>query len=175
MFYPFRDECELTVGQLSSYSSKLSQPGVIEVINNNKSLVEPYSDLVNDAFLDYRSDISPSWDPFSQQEYDDVENELSEINEQTEISGQDIDNRNNQTYSEAVSSQLQGTIISDSEINSIIRSLNLKQRQIFDFIFNWAKLQVKVKSGIISNQSKPFHLFLSDSRGCGESHLIKTI
>ena len=52
------------------------------------------------------------------------------------ISGQDIDNRNNQTYSEAVSSQLQGTIISDSEINSIIRSLNLKQRQIFDVIFN---------------------------------------
>ena len=67
MFYPFRDECELTVGQLSSYSSKLSQPGVIEVINNNKSLVEPYSDLVNDAFLNYRSDISISWDPFSQQ------------------------------------------------------------------------------------------------------------
>ena len=67
MFYPFCDECELKVGQLSSCSSKLSQPGVIEVINNNKSLVEPYSDLVNDAFLNYRSDISISWDPFSQQ------------------------------------------------------------------------------------------------------------
>ena len=84
-------------------------------------------------------------------------------------------NRNNQTYSEAVSSQLQAVILSDSEINSKIRSVNLKQRQIFNFIFNWAKLQVKVKSGIISNQSKPFHLFLSDSRSCGESHLIKTV
>ena len=55
------------------------------------------------------------------------------------------------------------------------RYLNLNQRQIFDFIFNCAKLQVKVKSGIISNQSKPFHLFLSGSGGCGKSHLIKTI
>ena len=126
----FRDECESKVAQPSSYSSKLREPGVIEVINNNKSLVEPLNDLVNDAFLNYRSDISPSWDPFSQQGNDDVANELSEINEQTEISGQDIDNRNNQAYSEAVSSQLQATILSDSEINSKIRSLNLKQRQI---------------------------------------------
>ena len=103
MFYRFCDECELKVGQPSSYSSKLSKTGVIEVTNNNKSLVKPYSDFVYDAFLNYRSNISASWDPFSQQENDDVENELSEINEQTEISGQDIDNRNNQTYSEAVS------------------------------------------------------------------------
>ena len=55
------------------------------------------------------------------------------------------------------------------------RYLNLNQRQIFDFIFNCAKLQVKVKSGIISNQSKPFHLLLSVSGGCVKSHLIKTI
>ena len=66
MFYLFRDE--LKVKQPSSYSSKLSETGIIEVINNNKCLVELYSDLVNDAFLNYRSDISPSWDPFSQQE-----------------------------------------------------------------------------------------------------------
>ena len=105
-------------------------------------MVEPYNDLVNEAFLNYRSDISLSLDPFSQQENDDVENELIEINEQIEISGQVIDNRNNQTYLEAVSSQLQATILSDNEINSKTRSLNLKQRQIFDFTFNWVKLQV---------------------------------
>ena len=56
-----------------------------------------------------------------------------------------------------------------------MRSLRLKQSQIFDFVFNWAKLQVKVKYAIISNQSKPFHLFLSGSEGCGKLHLIKTI
>ena len=106
----------------------MSEPGVIGVINNNKSLVEPYSGLVNDAFLNYRPDISPSWDPFSQQENDDVQNELSEINELTEISDQDIENRNNQTCSEAVLSRFQPTILSDIEINSKIRSLNLKRR-----------------------------------------------
>ena len=74
-----------------------------------------------------------------------------------------------------MSSQLQATIYSDSEINNKVRSLNLKQRQIFNFIFNWAKLQVKVKSGIISNQPKPFHPFFPDSGCCDKSHLIKTI
>ena len=173
MFYPFRDECKLKVGQPSSYSSKLREPGVIEVINKNKSLVKPYRDLVNDAFLNHRSGISHSWNPFSQQENDDVENELCEINEQAELSSQDIKNRNNQTYSEVVSSQVQAAILSDSEINSKIRSLKLKH--IFDFISNWAKLQVKIKSGVISNHSKPFHMFFSGNGGCAESDLIKTI
>ena len=61
MFYPFRDESELKVGQPLSHCSKLSEPGVLEVVNNNKSLVDPYCDLVNAAFLNYRADITPSW------------------------------------------------------------------------------------------------------------------
>ena len=65
LFYPFRDECELKLGQLPSYSSKLNEPGVLDMVNYNKSLVEPYSNLTDAAFLNYRSDIMPSWDPFS--------------------------------------------------------------------------------------------------------------
>ena len=177
MFYPFRDECELKVGQLSSYSSKLSEPGVLEIANSNKSLVEPYSDLVNATFLNYRADITSSWDPFSQQKNEDVENELCEIelNDQTEISCPDEENQNDENYSETVSSELHTTILSDSEIDSKIRSLNLKQRQINDFIYNWAKSHVKVKCGTTSKQSAPFHLFLSGSGGCGKSYLIKTV
>ena len=60
MLYPFRDKSELKVGQPSSYSSKLSEPGVLEIMNNNKSLVELYSNLVNAAFVNYRADNTPS-------------------------------------------------------------------------------------------------------------------
>ena len=177
MFYPFRDDCELKVGKPSLYSSKLSEPGVLEIVNNNKSLVEPYSDLVNAAFLNYIADITPSWDPFSQQENEDVENELwkIELNDQTEILCPDKENQNDENYSETVYSELHATILGDSEINSKIRSLNHKQRQIFDFIYNWVKSHVKVKCGLTSKQSTPFHLFLSGNGGCGKSHLIKTV
>ena len=36
------------------------------MVNFNKSLVEPYSDLINAGFLNYRLDIMPSLDSFSQ-------------------------------------------------------------------------------------------------------------
>ena len=129
-------------------------------MNNNKSLVEPYSDLVNAAFLNYRADITPSWYPFSQQENEDLKNELCKIklNDQTEISCPDEENQNDENYSETVSSELHTTILSDSEINSKIRPLNFKQRQRFNFIYNWAKSHVKVKFGTTSKQSTPFHL-----------------
>ena len=116
-------------------------------------------------------------DPYSQQENQDVENELCEIelNDQTKISCSDEENQNYENYSETVYSELHTTIFSASEINSKIRSLNLNQRQIFDFINNWAKSHVKVKCGTTSKQSTRFHLLLSGSGGCGKSHLIKTL
>ena len=149
MFYPFRDEIQIKVGKPSSYCSKLSAPGVLEIVNNKKSLVEHYCDLVNAAFLNYRADITPSWDPFSQQENEDVENYLCkiELNEQTETFCPDEENQTDENYSETVSSELHTTILNDSEINSKIRYMNLKQKQIFDFIYNWAKSHVKVKCG----------------------------
>ena len=57
-FYQFRDECELEVGQPPSYSLKLHGPRVSEIVSSNKSLVEPESDLVNAAFLNYRPGIT---------------------------------------------------------------------------------------------------------------------
>ena len=91
-----------------------------------------------------------------QQENEDVENELFEIelNEQVEISCEGDDNQNNQNYSETVLPQLHATLYSVSEINDKVRSLNLKQRQIFDFLYNWAKLHVKAKLRNVSKQSR---------------------
>ena len=50
MFCLFRDECELKLGQPPSYSSKLNEPGVLDMVSYNKSLVESYSDLIDAAF-----------------------------------------------------------------------------------------------------------------------------
>ena len=142
------------VGQPSSYSSKLSKSGVIEVVNNNKRLIEPYSDLVNDTFENYRSDISPSWDPFSQQENDDVENELSEINEQTEIKGQDIDNWNNQ------SSQLQATILSDSELIVKLELWTLNKDKYLTLYLIGLSYKLKLSLGLFQISQSHFICFL---------------
>ena len=93
----------------------------------------------------------------------------TELIEQTETGCSD-DAQSSLNYPEG-SSHFHMPIPSDDEINSKIRSLNLKQQQIFDFIYNWAKLHVRATK----KQSTPFHLFLSGSGGCGKSHLIQAI
>ena len=95
------------------------------------------------------------------------------LNEQTETDSSDEASRS-LNYPQG-SSHFQMPILSDNEINSKTRSLNLMQQQIYDFINNWAKFYVKVKSGTTKNQSTPSHLFLSGSGDCGKSHLIHAI
>ena len=50
MYYPFRDEKELLSGNPPTYVSTLSEAGVIEVVNQNYSLIEPFATIVDDAF-----------------------------------------------------------------------------------------------------------------------------
>ena len=51
----------------------------------------------------------------------------------------------------------------------------LKNKQVFDFAYDWAKYLIKFKLIKPTSQQKSFHLFLSGDGGCGKSHLIKTV
>ena len=63
----------LKSGDPSTFQSKLNEPGVIEIINHNKIAVEPFSDLVDEAFVRFRTELAPNMDPYAQQENDEVE------------------------------------------------------------------------------------------------------
>ena len=67
------------------------------------------------------------------------------------------------------------SVVSDTEVNSKIRSLNQKQREIFEVVNKWARDYTKNRSSIVHNEVSPLHLFVTGSGGCGKSHLIKTI
>ena len=51
IFYPFCSEFELKTGQLSSYCPKLNEPGAIDIINCNRELINPFSDMADDTWL----------------------------------------------------------------------------------------------------------------------------
>ena len=180
MFYPFRNEDELKVTQSHSYSAKLQEPEVINIINENKRQIEPFCDLVDEAYLNFRSDLPPNWDSFAQQENEDVNNDTFQ---ESNCEQEENDNNVNQNCEmsepspQNIINQAQVNImLNDDDISQKIRSLNMKQRQVFDYIYSWAR------SFIISKSSKqkqvpvkPFRLFLSGGGGCGKSHLIKTV
>ena len=71
MFYPFsvfRSEDELNATPSGTYTEKLSQPGVIDVINLNKQKCEPYGELVDDAFAHFSEENGRNLDSQGEQE-----------------------------------------------------------------------------------------------------------
>ena len=132
MFDPFRIEEQLKGGEPLSYSAKLLEAGIINVVNENKSLVEPFCDMVDEAFLHFRSDLTPSWDPFLQRENDDVNNELLQReNIEEEQSGDIQSSVTLHAFSgyAATSTQI-STVFTDTDLSQEISSLNLKQTSV---------------------------------------------
>ena len=78
LYYPFRDENELFGGNHPTYASKLSEPRVIDLVNQNYSLAEPFVNIVDNVFRRLSSDIDNIMDPYGQQENDQVNDYLNE-------------------------------------------------------------------------------------------------
>ena len=57
---------------------KLHQPGVLDKVNKNRYTMEAYSDSVDDALVNLCENIRCTGDPLSQQENDEVDDELIE-------------------------------------------------------------------------------------------------
>ena len=168
MFYPFRDESELCSTVSGTYMEKLSDPIVQATVNENKSKIEPFGDLVDSALLDFRTDLTRNPDSYAQQENDEVEDMLGP---------QDEDSDEDDSLHEETG-QLPGNsavLMIDTEVNSRIRSLNIKQREIYEVINKWARDYIKNRSCVIHIDTPALHLFITGSGGCGKSHLIKTV
>ena len=53
MYLPFRNEMNWNMVNPPSYAGKLAAPGVIDILNNKKSLVDPFTDIAENAFERY--------------------------------------------------------------------------------------------------------------------------
>ena len=71
LFFPFRNE-ENDLKLDGSYMLKLTEPDVLEIVNSNRELFEPNSELVEIALQNYRSDLLTNQNAFAQQENDEV-------------------------------------------------------------------------------------------------------
>lgn len=52
---------------------------MINVINRNKALIEPFTDVVDEAFTRCRNDLVLNTNSYAQQKSDEVEQELIEL------------------------------------------------------------------------------------------------
>ena len=88
IYYPFRDEKVLLSENPPTYVSKLSEPGVIEVVNQNYSLFEIFANTGDDAFLRISYDIDSNMGPYGQQGNDEVIENIKTIWEQQRFNQQ---------------------------------------------------------------------------------------
>ena len=76
-FYSFRNEYHLkSPPYCGTYLAKIQEAGVIEIINPNRQVMQPYSILVNEASTSLLETLNNHQDPFSHQEDDEVEEEF---------------------------------------------------------------------------------------------------
>ena len=73
LFYPFRSENELLVGNPPSYQAKLLDPFILEIVNNNIQKFEPFADLVDEAFANYNENLVNNQDAYGQIENDETQ------------------------------------------------------------------------------------------------------
>ena len=166
LFYPFRSEKELLSGVPPTYQTTLSNRNVLQVVNRNKQIFEPYGDIVEQAFVNFHANLS-SYRNFDDSDNDETENDLNQDYRTDEIQ---------ERLSDHVSvSNFCLNTHSDEEIASNIRSLNTNQRYVFDIVHSWARDYIKALSGKTNTTPDPFYIFLSGSGGTGKSHVIKTI
>ena len=103
--------------------------------------MEPFSELVDQALLSVHSDIH-SYDAFSQQENDEVYEQMSysvdSLLDNSEDPAEGAALLDEKVYAPVYSGL---SLMPDSELNSNVRKLNqkLKQRQLFDIFHSSAK------------------------------------
>ena len=117
---------------------------MIDIINTNRVLIEPFSDAVHEALLQYSQTVLNNSEAREQRNANVCLNETFDKSTQNDIT---VDVSIPQPYS----------LVSDDEINA-----NILQREVFDFVYSWAKETAEQKSSVKQNQVKPFRLFLSN-------------
>ena len=126
MYYPFKNEKKLLSGNPPTYASKLSEPEVIDLVNQNYSLVEPFATVVDNAFLRLGSDMKN--DEVNGYLTEDIGDSESEAFGTMKAHSADVGNN------DLMSHKLPA--IPDNIINENMRSLNMKQREVLILYVN---------------------------------------
>ena len=162
LYLPYRNEEDLMTN--NSHIETLSNPEIKELVDNNRKLFEPHSEMIDDAFLNFQRVLQP--DPILEYEDDETEQLVPE----RESDDENSDNEGN-VFSLG-DSIVQPTVVADEEINVRIRSLNRQQKEVFDVVHSYGSRHLKNLNSTEPIQLKQLCLFITGNAGTGKSFIV---
>ncbi|XP_062618879.1 uncharacterized protein LOC134280486 [Saccostrea cucullata] len=175
LYMPWRSE-----SQLKSLSYKEKFLEVKSEILSNITLYEPFYEEVEAALEDYDpNEASPEiWNELAssveQEHLEELEKDGACIHPYLDPSflpEEVSDDGNCQEPRQYSIGKIQ--LVSDPKFYEMIRSLNEKQRLLFDYLYFWAtRTRLSTDS---DSAPKPFYIFLSGGGGVGKTHVVNAI
>ena len=138
---------------------RLNEPGITDIINQNKTTFEPFAELVDSALSQLRENLMHNQDSFAQQENDEVGN-MVRISEGLQKNIEDEDGSFSGEGNATSIVNISRYFMNDIDLNGMICSLNKKQREVFDVINKWARDYVKNLSAKQSETIEPVYTYI---------------
>ena len=157
-FLQVQDDIKANITQFEPYYEDVEH--VLEGFDPNAELPEIWNELASQMEQERHDDRNVTHDP---------DHAHLEPSEDQDISTSRTTPRPTLSYSLTTTYQTP-----DPQYYNMLRSLNTEQRQLFDFIFNWAS-QTRLATEEDNNPVEPFYIFLSGGGGVGKTHTINTI
>ena len=172
LYKPWRNENQLAVN--GSY--KIAFENCKDTITPTIKLFEPYYDDVDDILENFEpEELHPEvWQQVAaqcEQDKDDDGNIQQDLNfsfinpDNLPTVADNSIQMNQRTFSLTTTIQMP-----DTDYYQVLRSLNIKQRLLLDYIFKWT-----TDMRLSPHQPDPFYIFLSGGGGVGKSHLMNAI
>ena len=136
---------------------------MLEMINQNKQIFEPSSDLINNYVHQIHQERNACQDDNNSVEniYFAVKASNIQLHNSIDCSGDPH--------------QIASVQVDDDELRKIVCLLNLRQRKTFNIVRHWARNKFKQMHSVFENVVEPLHLFITVDIGVGKSHLVKIL
>ena len=150
LFYPFINESDL-FSKDGAYSSKLLEPVVSAIVNQNRQIYEPNNELIDSLLLE-----------ISKQ---DQEEHLYEGRE--EHDNQEIESLLHESSSGSLGKCHRHPNISYEGFSRLILSIHFQQHKIFNKVQDWAIKKIKARDSNEKVSVDPLRLFITGGAGVG--------
>ena len=136
---------------------------MLEIINQNKQMFEPNSDLIDNYVHQIHQERNM---------YQDDNHSAENIDFAVLASNMQV---HNSIDCNGHPQEIAFVQVDDDDLRKAVCLLNLRQCKTFNIVCHWARNKLKQMNSVFENVVELLHLFITGGAGVGKSHLVKIL